>query len=134
MTQAKENVFHVVARDGTHHTVTAEVMNTDCEQVVLWSGGSEVASFLGPLSVQRGAAVALAAEPLLAIGSTFLSSREPSPLVEAIESTARLVWDAPQGEEREFLKAHLVRLTGEQLHCLVPPVPPCSPREAHRER
>ena len=132
MTQAKESVFHVVARDGTRHTITAQRMTSDCEQVVLWADGSEVASFLGPLSAHRGASVTPAAEPLLAIGSAFLSSAEKSPLVEAIESTVRLVWEAPTAEDRDFLKAHLVRLTGEQLHRLVPPVPACSPQESPR--
>lgn len=125
MTQAKESVFHVVARDGTRHTITAQRMTSDCEQVVLWADGSEVASFLGPLSAHRGASVTPADEPLLAIGSTFLSSPEKSPLVEAIESVARLLFEAPQGEDRDFLKAHLLWLTGEQLHQLVP-VPPAS--------
>lgn len=125
MTQAKESVFHVVDRLGVRHTITAEAMNSDGESVVLWVGGREVASFLGPLSAHRGASVAPAAEPLMAIGSTFLSSPEKSPLVDAIESIARLMWEAPEGEDREFLKAHLVRLTGEQLHQLVP-VPPAS--------
>lgn len=132
MTKAKESVFHVVDRLGTHHTITAESMNSDCESVVLWAGGNEVASFLGPLSAHRGASVAPAAEPLMAIGSAFLSSAEKSPLVEAIESTVRLVWEAPTAEDRDFLKAHLVRLTGEQLHRLVPPVPARSPQESLR--
>ena len=120
MTQAKESVFHVVDRLGNHHAITADSMNSDGESVVLWVGGCEVASFLGPLSAHRGASVAPAAEPLMAIGSTFLSSPERSPLVDAIESIARLTWEAPEGEDREFLRAHLVRLTGEQLHQLVP--------------
>ena len=132
MTQAKESVFHVVARDGTRHTITAQRMTSDCEQVVLWADGSEVASFLGPLSAHRGASVTPAAKPLMAIGSAFLSSPEKSPLVEAIESTAHLVFDAPQGEDREFLRAHLVKLTVEQMHRLASPVPACSPQESPR--
>lgn len=126
MSGVKDSVFHVVDRDGGRHTITAQQMTSDREAVVLWSGDSEVASFLGPLSAHRGASVTPAAEPLLAIGSAFLSSPEKSPLVEAIESIARLTWEAPEGEDREFLKAHLVRLTGEQWHQLLPTVPRAS--------
>lgn len=132
MSEVKDSVFHVVDRDGNRHTITAQRMVSDRESVVLVSGGHEVASFLGPVSAHRGGAVAPAAEPLLAISSTFLSSPEKSPLVEAIESTARLVFDAPQGEGREFLKAHLVKLTVEQMPRLASPVPACSLQESPR--
>lgn len=91
MTQAKESVFHVVDRLGNHHAITADSMNSDGDSVVFWVGGSEVASFLCPLSSQRGASVVPATESLLAIGSAFLSSPDKSPLVEAIESAARLL-------------------------------------------
>lgn len=129
MTKVQESVFHVVDRLGHPHVVTAESMNSDGESVVFWVSGSEVASFLSPLSANRGASVVPATEPLLAIGSAFLSPPEKSPLVEAIESIARLTWEAPKGDDREFLMAHLVRLTSEQLNCLLPPVPACSAQE-----
>ena len=126
MSEAKESKFHVVDRNGDRHVITASSMVSDGDLLVLWHGDTEVGSFLGPLSARRGESVVSAAEPLMAIGTTFLGAREQSPLVEAIESVARLLFDAPKGEDRDFLKSHLVRLTDEQFHQLVPPVPRAS--------
>lgn len=140
MTAAKEKVlsaFHVMDRASNRHVITAEQMTTDGEQVVLWDGSQEVASFLSPLSVHRGASVTPAAEPLLAIGSAFLSSPVQSPLVEAIESLGRLLVDAQgQGDAHRvcgapgerlpvfgLLAQHLETLCIEQCHqlCALPP-------------
>lgn len=113
--------------------VLADTMQVTGSGLVFYEDGrtGPVARFTNYVSVLLEADPGLSrfvevAEPIRALGAVSCFSSPASPLVEAVESTARLVWDAPQGEDRKFLRAHLARLIGEQLRCLVPPVPPCS--------
>lgn len=130
-----KNQYIVTPRNESSVVVVGLDIKCTGTAVMVLTDGSEVAAYFPDVvsvvkqEIAQGAEPAViaveAAKYSLGCGSAFLSA--PSPLVEAIESTARLVWEAPTSVDREILKSHLVSLIEEQLHQLVPAIPNESP-------